>query len=446
MINTNSVKHPFRFVVKLLVRCYQKIVPHSLRMRINPLRNKSTIIKKALNHSYSQSETLFRTMSPVNFRSALYGINLLDEVIKYENNAHTEKHKVCVLGHYINSNIGGQLTVLATYKAIESLGYTVNIMRFSDHFTTSIKRQILWESLCKFSDSTDDNLQEVNNAFDSFVTTPDWTFHKAFSKGWDIFMQPFTSDDKKRISFAASFGDGGGKAYKPKEHPELRRRLSRFHALSIREPKSVEFCKSIGIENAIFMHDAVFSLSRSFYTKLSDLDQVERPPLSEIVSGKYSVIYLRDYTKQKVQWIIDISQQLNLSPLLLIGSKSEEVNIKKHKLCEKGIKYLTDVTMCEWLYFINHSDFVISDSFHATCFSLILNKPFALFKRTNAGLLSKLATLTTNIELSDRMFDENLEKQEVFKMLEKSINWKVVNEKLDAWRTEAITFIDKSLR
>ncbi|MCL2187587.1 MAG: polysaccharide pyruvyl transferase family protein [Defluviitaleaceae bacterium] len=378
-------------------------------------------------------ETLFRTATEKEFR--------LHSYLRRKNNT----NDVCVIGNYINENIGGQLTVLATYKTIEALGYGVKILKFSNHFTRSVKRKMIWEYLCNFSNATEKDLPAVNACFNAFVTTPDWTFYKTWNKGWDVYMQPWTSEEKTRIAFAASFGKGAGSEYVPQDYSELKRRLTRFHALGVREPQSVEFCKSIGIDNAMCMHDAVFALDKRDYIALSELDRIDRPPLQTLVGGPYLISYLRNYSEEKLQQIADIAAQLHLQPLLLIGSEKEKQRLAPLQLHEKRITYVTDITLCEWLWFINNSHYVVTDSFHATCFSLILNKPYILFTRDEAGLYTKLAALSDNIGMQGRLVNVDICPNALSDLLQKPINWDIVNTRLATWKAEAVSFINNAL-
>jgi coenzyme F420-reducing hydrogenase beta subunit len=353
--------------------------------------------------------------------------------------------EVAVLGMYNNENIGGQLTVLAVYKTIERLGYSVKIIRFADHFMNSTKRRLIWEYLCKFSNADrETGLPQINEAFQSFVTTPDWTFHKSWNKYTNgFYLQNWTSDEKNRISFAASFGDSKG--YTEADLPQLKKALSRFNRLTIREPSGVEFCKSIGVDNARFIHDAVFALDQNFYVELSQIDAIDRPGTETLVKDKYFVVYLRDSTEEKVQWVKNIASEFCVEPLVLMGYEKEKRYIEQYKFKASGIRYLTDTTMCEWLYFINNAEFVMTDSFHATCFSLILNKNFVTFQRSNSGLLSKLSTLVKNAKMPERLLKYDCPSAQVYSLLRESIDWSTVNDLLQGWRDECIEFIDEAL-
>ncbi|MDR1703429.1 MAG: Coenzyme F420 hydrogenase/dehydrogenase, beta subunit C-terminal domain, partial [Clostridiales bacterium] len=271
-----------------------------------------------------------------------------------------KKTEVGVLGCYENANIGGQLTVLAAYKIVEKLGYSVKMVKTNkDHFRRSMKRRLIWDVLCKFTEEDIfGGLHKINDSFDSFVTCSDWTFFKTWIYGWDYFMQPWTSGDKRRIAFAASFGSNGG--YSQEDYPELIRRLSRFDALSIRETWGVDFCKELGVGKAQLMHDPVFAMDKEFYLQIADMDSGDRAEID--MGADYLVLYLREFSDERIEWAGLIAGELGLKILLLMGYDYEENYIEVLDLEGRGITCVTDVTMCEWLYFISRSKFVITDS------------------------------------------------------------------------------------
>jgi coenzyme F420-reducing hydrogenase beta subunit len=384
-------------------------------------------------HPHEQRKIFFNTIRRYDFNTSLS----LTEGTKDE---------VCVIGNYANENIGGQLTTLAVYKIIECLGYPVKMLRNYDHIRDE-KRSLLWESLCKFTISSDNNLANINRDFVSFVTCPDWTFARNWSRGWNVHLQHWTSDEKNRISFASSFGNydkNGG--YAEEDFPELKRRLERFNTLTVREPQGVELCKSIGIDKAMLMHDAVFGLGRGFYEALSEIDSMVRSEIRSIVGGKFLLTYLRDYDESKIKQILDLASELALIPLLLMGYEKEKEYLHRFEINEKGIIVFTDITMCEWLYCLNHSEFVLTDSFHCTCFSLIFNKPFITMTRRNKGLLPKLVSITTNAGLPERLIDiTKTSENSIIEIAAMPINWSAVNVELSKWKAECNNFIDTAL-
>ena len=88
----------------------------------------------------------------------------------------------------------------------------------------------------------------------------------------------------------------------------------------------------------------------------------------------------------------------------------------------------------EFIGYINNAKYVFTNSFHATAFSIILEKQFAVFLLENTGL--RLKNILENFDLLDRIDYDNLHKE---------INWKQVDEKYKLLSKESKNFLLKNI-
>ena len=94
----------------------------------------------------------------------------------------------------------------------------------------------------------------------------------------------------------------------------------------------------------------------------------------------------------------------------------------------------------EFLHLIQNADFVISNSFHVSVFSVIYNKSFFVVGR-KAGINSRMVNLLSKFDIQDRMItDWEKDKRNV-----REINFTIVKEKLEEYRLKSMKFIDDSL-
>ena len=90
------------------------------------------------------------------------------------------------------------------------------------------------------------------------------------------------------------------------------------------------------------------------------------------------------------------------------------VKFSKSKLLP--VVMLFDITTPEYytfdpaevLYTIQHAEYVLTDSFHGTVFSILFHKNFYVFTRNegNINMNSRIETLLEKFELEDRVFNE----------------------------------------
>jgi polysaccharide pyruvyl transferase WcaK-like protein len=100
----------------------------------------------------------------------------------------------------------------------------------------------------------------------------------------------------------------------------------------------------------------------------------------------------------------------------------------------------------EWLGYIKHADFVVTNSFHGTVFSVLFNKPFITIGLAGkkSGLNARAKALLNRVGLEHRLLTD-LTVDNVETLLQEKIDWASVNNKLSDWRQEALDFINKEI-
>ncbi len=105
-----------------------------------------------------------------------------------------------------------------------------------------------------------------------------------------------------------------------------------------------------------------------------------------------------------------------------------------------------DVSPSDFLRLVKNAEYVCTDSFHGTIFSLIFSRKFFTFRR-----FSGKATLSTNtrieslseiLGINDRLAGEN---DSVDSMLARDFDSHSVQEKLQAFRESSLKFLRESL-
>ena len=95
-----------------------------------------------------------------------------------------------------------------------------------------------------------------------------------------------------------------------------------------------------------------------------------------------------------------------------------------------------------WLKGFHDAKFIITDSFHGCLFSIIFNKPFLIIGNEKRGL-ARFNSLLSDFALMDRMI---LRKDENYSdIIQKSIDWEAVNNRLEEKRREACRFLSTNI-
>ena len=96
-----------------------------------------------------------------------------------------------------------------------------------------------------------------------------------------------------------------------------------------------------------------------------------------------------------------------------------------------------------------HSQFVITDSFHGTCFSIIFKKQFVTIANKNRGAV-RFLDLLNPLKLSGRMIESETELLPEEKFFDNQIDWegvyKILNKKINDSRSFLLASVEKKKR
>nr|WP_168136447.1 polysaccharide pyruvyl transferase family protein [Draconibacterium orientale] len=280
--------------------------------------------------------------------------------------------------------------------------------------------------------NSDADLNNIGKSdFDAFIVGSDQVWRPRYSpKIANHFLDFLKSDStKKRISYAASFGTDNWE-YSPEQTKACANLAKRFKAISVREDSAVELCrKNLGVD-AIVTLDPTFLVPKWEYEKLVEKDEVEKMP------GKL-FNYVLDINQEKKQVINDVGEKLNLE---VFSASAKQSFFETGKI---GLKDCIYPPVTYWLRSFMDAEFILTDSFHGTAFSIIFNKPFISIGNSKRGL-SRFQSVLKIFGLEERLVDEN-ELHKVFELLKRDIDFKSVNKILAEEKDRSIRFLKDAL-
>lgn len=225
---------------------------------------------------------------------------------------------------------------------------------------------------------------------DCYIAGSDQIWNSQGDTGKDpAFFLNFGDSHIKRISYAASFGIS---EIEEPFKPQLKKYLSTFNAISVREKTGLDILTDLGYKEAIQVCDPVFLLSKEDWLKIAS---------PSLVEGDYILVY--DFF-QDDKCIREMA--INLS---------RERNYKIVAVNDGGKCKYADINICDaspnaFLSLIYNADVVVSNSFHATAFSLILETNFYTYPVVRNKNQSRMIDLLDGFGLLDR-FNVNVSKK-----------------------------------
>ena len=328
-------------------------------------------------------------------------------------------------------NYGGFLQEMALQDAINSLGYECVIIYFevSQYFNTfflkcvimnfsfyKIKKKLTKEKTILLSNPVSDLITKRKRAFDKYrahnlVLSKKMSYSDLHSidlnyeqlvcgsdQIWNpdynipAFFLNFGRKDCRKIIYAASIGKGQLSCLEKKTYSKL---LEFPDYISVREDSAQKLISSITEKNVELVLDPTLLHQQEYWMKKADD--------SSLNHRNYIFCYFLNLTDEKVKSANDFAKKNNCE-VIAIPYLHNEVEKYTEKL--EG-KLLSEVNPADFLNLIRNAEAVITDSFHATVFSIIFQKDFWCFGR-NAGtynMNTRLHTLLGYVEMQDRLIE-----------------------------------------
>lgn len=230
----------------------------------------------------------------------------------------------------------------------------------------------------------------------------------------------FCPDRKiRRVAYAASFGVG--KWEHPQHTQTARELLKNFNAISLREDSGVEILQSeFGRYDAEHVLDPTLLVDPAFYEAIA----APSPPKV----GGVILEYLLDSPPGLERFRTNLKKTL--------GSD----HVVRSLVLDSGVN---PIDVPSWIRAFMDADFVITDSYHGTIFSIIFRKNFISIVNKDRGA-ERFSSLLSMLELNDRMIEgENFDTANY--LYEKQINYENVYSIIHALRSKSAEFIYKAL-
>lgn len=312
-------------------------------------------------------------------------------------------YDIGLVGIYTTDNYGGELTQYALYRTLTDLGYSV--LMIAQPKDSKIppnpkgahvfekEPYAAWDKSRYFANIAE--MKSLNRQCSVFVTGSDQMFNNNLYNEFRQYMvQNFVTDNHCKIAYAASFGHDviwGSESDRASESYFLKK----FDYLSAREASGVEvFRKEFGVE-AVQVLDPVFLCPSRWYEKFVDTGKRRVPDTA------YLFAYIVD-ADQNTESVLRGYAKKNHWKLKMIGDYWKYLYGPERAGNAGGIEALAAVSMESWIAHIAKSEFVITDSFHGMCLSIIHHKQFLVIVNKLRGE-TRFVSLLRLLGLEHRM-------------------------------------------
>lgn len=233
---------------------------------------------------------------------------------------------------------------------------------------------------------------------DLYIAGSDQIWNTMMNNGKDpAYYLQFAPKNTTTATYAASFSV----SEIPDELKEQTKKyIKSIDFVSVREKSALKILDDLGILNGQAVLDPVFLLEKKQWSKIESNIKLD---------DEYVLVYDFEGSDEVKNFAVKYAQKHNL----------KIYSLYKNEYCDKSFEnFGPDV----FLSLIKNAEFIVSNSFHATAFSLIYEKEFAVIKRQE-GINSRMVDLLSSVGIDDRIVDSYQEFN--------AIDFNLVKEKLE---------------
>lgn len=274
---------------------------------------------------------------------------------------------------------------------------------------------------------TSKELEELNNKYDRFYSGSDQVWNPLNTGGDATYFLDFVKDHNKIASYAPSIAIS--------EIPENLKEfyvenLNRFKYLSIREKSGSRIIKELTGRDATVVLDPTLLLGKEEWSKFANIKPQKKP---------YIFVYYISYVPELIEFTKQLKKETGLE--VVVATKTVRDVYKNFTNGFNG-KIISPV---DFVNYILHADYVVTNSFHGTIFSVNFEKEF--FSFGNKKGLSKANNRVTDflnlLQISNRFINDT--DYTLSDLLRNKIEYNKVTKILSDEREKSINYLKSTL-
>ena len=263
-----------------------------------------------------------------------------------------------------------------------------------------------------------EELKGAEGIYDRFICGSDQIWNQKITKGLDLaYLLGFVEDGERKIAYAPSIGVSN---LSDKDKLIIAKSIKSFRALSIREKEGLQELQPLCNTEIKLVCDPVFLLKRSQYNEI----------MTKEVAHEYIFLYIVGSARENrniIRYAEEVSKKRKKKLIYLIDGNKMLFHIDGKNVYGCKVE--------RFLSYINNADYVISNSFHATVFSILFHKQFVTYPKI--GTSSRMDSLLTQLNLSERIYNEHFR--------EKDIDYTGIDQRISSVREEGVRFLIESV-
>lgn len=267
------------------------------------------------------------------------------------------------------------------------------------------------------------NIEDLSG-YNAFVVGSDQVWNFKITND-PVYRLTFANSNQKKYSYAASLGadviaDDEGKIF--------REDLISFSGITVREQSAIGALSNLGI-NASHVLDPTLLLNSEEWNERLKLDEIKVPNEGFVFCY---VLPGNATSRGTVQMAKELAEANHLR-LIVVGDREYKGLLSSN--------YKTSVGVDEFVAFIKNAEFVITNSFHGTCFSIIYKKQFYTTIMPNNTRNNRIVEMLSSFCLEGCIVDLSKYNKGSFPV--RDIDYEKAYSLIEPKRTESLEFIQR---
>lgn len=309
--------------------------------------------------------------------------------------------------NYVSSHMEEHYRILKKPESLKDVLRDVMMIPFSRklykrkiHFK---RDQLKYLQLTQLFKDTDE-YNKIIKTFDLCIAGSDQIWNLESEDFSELFFLP---NAKRKISYAAS----AGTTIKDEWKSQYTNYLHNFEKICVRETNAAKYFDDLALPSGKteICIDPTFLLPSAVYRKMAGAcPLIEKP---------YIVYYSINNSSDSMKLASQIGKEMGL-PIFAIYSRMTSICAVKY-----GMRTYFEAGPCEFLNLILNAECVLTNSFHGTALSIIMEKPFIRLGANRNGRHVRDDRIDSILEITG-LENRSVWNMDDYKCFDKEIDWK----------------------
>ncbi len=360
--------------------------------------------------------------------------------------------KIGIINHWMVNNYGALFLAYAIEKGINKLGYNnvetitylpdevqmpwklsmakkvgllTYLLRLGYFMVFILPREKSFANMRSKMNTSKENYNDktialIADHYDKIVIGGDQLWNCKINYYNENNFLPFVHDKKKKVVYAASIAQDNIREDLVNRFKEL---TEDFSYITTREQRATEIIEEITNLKAPRVADPAFLLTAREWEMLAEKD--------DCIIDKYIFVYQVQSDTELINFAKKLSENKKLKIVYCPFPLKKQIKCKRHP-------YMAPE---KWLWYVKNADYVVTDAFHGTVFSIIFNRPFfSQISNYGKDTGSRITNLLNVFSLESRLLvNGNCD------FIDGVIDFKKVNNKINEEREFSMQHLNKML-